>query len=594
MIDRHLITTAHEGSWKFDCPVLFLTSRCCLYGRSHVWKSMNYEIASPFGLSLTKKMSDLAYLYGLAKQLFDELTIAFNTFHNTNHSRRYWEIMIGHWLHRYVAVIFNRYFTVEQALRKYKISSSTIFDDSNYTLSTSDSNTFLFACNDDIWNHVLYSKVLKFFGGINLDIETQALGGATDFHLTSKPIASKKTKFKNWLIGLSNKIFPLFSRNHDAFIINSYLPKKEEIKLYISMGQFPQIWKSPELKAMPFDKIKRQSFYIDSRNHVGFEKFVRTQLNEIMPICFLEGYEQLLEQSRSLPWPRSPKFIFTSNNFDKDEIFKVWTGSMVEAGVPYFTGQHGNNGEKHIYHGNSHLPERTTADKFIAWSDSDLTGNVIPAFNFKVANKKRESFNPKGRLLLIELYAPFNRLPWDNYFEFEVYQQEQFSFADSLPTHIQQELTVRLHLSHTRTKWDDEKRWRDRMPSITIETGLASISDLITQSRLIVHSYDSTGILETLDLNIPTLCFWNGGLDFFTPSARSNYEVLRDVGILQDSPEQAAKFIALHWDDINTWWQSPKVQTARKFFCSQYSKNEKKPILALKNIFDMALNPDRK
>ena len=53
----------------------------------------------------------------------------------------------------------------------------------------------------------------------------------------------------------------------------------------------------------------------------------------------------------------------------------------------------------------------------------------------------------------------------------------------------------------------DELRWKDFDPAVKVDTGEVDIRDLISRSRLVVHSYDSTGILETLNLNIPTLAF---------------------------------------------------------------------------------------
>ena len=39
----------------------------------------------------------------------------------------------------------------------------------------------------------------------------------------------------------------------------------------------------------------------------------------------------------------NPEFIFTSNNFHTDEIFKLWSAIKVERGTKYYIGQHGNN-----------------------------------------------------------------------------------------------------------------------------------------------------------------------------------------------------------------------------------------------------------
>jgi putative transferase (TIGR04331 family) len=107
---------------------------------------------------------------------------------------------------------------------------------------------------------------------------------------------------------------------------------------------------------------------------------------------------------------------------------------------------------------------------------------------------------------------------------------------------------------------------------------------LISQNRLIVHSYDSTGLIETLALNIPTICFWRGGLSHLLPSAKPYYDLLNNAGILYYSPEAAAEFVNFHWEDLSKWWESKKVQDARKIFCDQYARTSEHPAQELKDI----------
>ncbi|MBT7545091.1 MAG: transferase, partial [Kordiimonadaceae bacterium] len=70
--------------------------------------------------------------------------------------------------------------------------------------------------------------------------------------------------------------------------------------------------------------------------------------------------------------------------------------------------------------------------------------------------------------------------------------------------------------------------------------------------------------------------------DHLLPSAMPYYEMLREAEIIVDSPEQAAKHVELHWDDIEKWWGSDEVQNARKLFCQHYARTEKHPVRTLK------------
>ncbi len=583
-VKRFLITTADERSWLTDRPVLFLGEWCRRYGRKQVWEGMDATVAEPYGLQVGQKERDLAYIQALSSQLLGEVADELNAFHNTRHSLRYWNIVLGPWLKRYVETAFNRYSTLEQALKDHEVSGTTVFNSTDYSLATNDSLAYIWACNDDIWNHVFYAKILNFWGNVKTEMDFVPLQGISGFVQEENCKAAWRPTAKRFILNAANTILPKFIRKRDAFIVSSCLPFKEEIKLQLSLGQCPQLWRSPSLKNFVPVPAKRQRFSVDAESYNGFEQFVRRQLADIIPTCYLEGYDQLVQQVKSLPWPAEPRFIFTSNNYSTDEIFKVWAGSKAEEGVPYFTGQHGNNYGTHFYYGNLNSPERSTSDKFFTWGWSDGSPNVVPAFNLKTAGQKSNRFDPEGGLLLIEVCPPHRIAPWDRYFEFGIYQEEQFRFAVALPEAIQKKLTVRFHAEYKKREWSDKQRWKDRSPHTQIESGVANIRELIAQSRLVVHSYDSTGMLETLALNIPTMCFWQGGLDHLLPSAKPYYELLRSAGILLDTPEQAAKFVSSNWNSMAEWWENPKTQHARKAFCQQYARTDKTPVFTLRRL----------
>ena len=578
-IKRHLVTTADERTWKFDFPVLFLGEWCRLYDRNAVWGKMDAEVAAPLVSEAVKKFNDVSYVQALTAELLIELAAALNAVHDTNHLTRYWNILLGHWLERYVSVCFNRYFAINQALNNYKITSTTTFDLTGHGLATTDSNSFISACRNDIWNNVFYGRVLQHMGCNDVEF---------DFvHIKNKDSLKQKTSIKQTIKTAISSILARLSKNDDAFIISSYLPKWQEIKLQLALWQCPQFWQSPALNVVLIDTLMRRKFTVNSANHSGFEKFVRDLLPDVIPACYLEGYADLGQQVGSLKWPSNPKFIFTSNNFDTGEIFKAWVGLKIEQGVPYFIGQHGNY-QAYPYLLNS--PEMVSSDKFFCWGSANGNVKNISAFVFKIANRKRKrKTKPNGGLLLIELHVPLLLDLNDEYYKFGIYQEQQFRFVEALPKKIKQELTVRLHSSWRSMRWSDDKRWSDRMPSVHLETGKAPIQKLIAKSRLVVHSYDSTGILEGLASNVPTLCFWYGGLDHLLPREKPYYELLRGAGILANSPEQAALHVAKYWDNIDEWWESEQVQSARRVFCEQYARVEKHPVRTLKQLMTAAV-----
>ena len=201
-----------------------------------------------------------------------------------------------------------------------------------------------------------------------------------------------------------------------------------------------------------------------------------------------------------MPWPKSPKFIFTSNSFHSAEIFKLWAANKIKDGSLYYVGQHGNN------YGTSKFLnpsiEEDTSDIFLTWGWSNVK-KEIPAFVFNLLGKKNK-YNPLGGILLIQEMMYQKDTTWDGAAHFSDYLNDLFLFSKGLSFPIREALTVRLH-NFSRNFDLSEKRWNDFNKDITIDQGSQSIYKKYEESRLIIHAYDSTGILETLALNIQSL-----------------------------------------------------------------------------------------
>lgn len=587
MVSRFLITTADERTWKFDRPVIFLGEWCRHYDRKHIWRDMDAIVAAPYGLGQAQKDMDHAEARALEEKLFPILCDALNQHHGTQHSPRFWRIVLGHWLRRYVDVIFNRVKTLEQCLQSHQLSGTTAFSDDRYALAPLDSYAAIWAFNDDRWNNKLYVRILSLLGVTSCPVEVIAGDESEGFRwhatVTTAPL---KRRILKWGYQQVRKLARFLARENDVFIINSYLSKKEEIKLQLALGQVPQLWGSSILtNVIKPDRALRQSLsnQIAKKSSDTLSDILRAMVFELLPACYLEAFAELTEKVQQLPWPKKPKFIFTSNNFDTDEIFKVWTASKIQEGTKYYVGQHGNNYGVNKNEGNNTI-EENTSDKFLTWGWLGELKQHTAAFMLKSVNAKNSSYNKNGTLLLVEVHLNHRMTTYDGMAEFDLYFEEQTAFVDRLNANIKNKLIVRLFSPWRYFSYCEDLRWKDIDPSINIEKGNCSMGSLIADSRLVVQSYDSTGMLETFSKNIPTIAFWQNHLDHLKNSAIPFYQSLIDVGIVHFTPESAAAKVNEVWDDVEGWWAQHAVQEARKQFCDRYARVSQNPVHDLKKL----------
>lgn len=585
--DFHLVLTECEETWRGDISNLFLGHWCARYNRKSFWENLDYIISDFEDIDVQKRFVDIEYCDALGKDVIDSLAVSLNNLHDTKYSQKFWNILLGHWVQLYIKTLYCRYKSVRHVLDNYKISSTTFISLEDSLLAGNCTLGFNSLIQDKYWNQLVYQKILNSlqfqFEIKNVKLKDSVCENTSSF-IWKKNL---KTVIKHLLFEI---ILPFFSKRNDAVIINSYLPRKEEIKLQLKLFQFPQFWQSFSNDNFSYDHLLREKINHNVPRADEFEKLAFNLLPLVIPRVFIEGFKQTIKKLDELSWPKRPKYIFTSNNFAFDECFKFYTASKVESyGCKYFVGQHGSN--YGTYLGSERWPEVTTPHAFISWgwNPKNLDIKVLPAFNFKVSGNSHLSENDKsGKLLIIKRGPGTRDGPQDRNYEHIVYQNRVFKFFLNLSENIQKSTIVRLHHGSLALGASDHAMWEGHEVPVEINLGFDNIWNLIRRSRLIVHTYDSTTFLETLTLNIPTIGIWREGLDHLNPEARSSYQKLVDVGIIHLDVSVAAGHVKQCWESVEEWWNRVEVQEARREFCRKYAIESKDPSGHLLKVLDDA------
>ena len=78
------------------------------------------------------------------------------------------------------------------------------------------------------------------------------------------------------------------------------------------------------------------------------------------------------------------------------------------------------------------------------------------------------------------------------------------------------------------------------------------------ESRLIIYMYNSTGILENLSLNFPTMCYWPDRQHSLNSELFNKYlELLIDSEILASSPKSLASNVLKNWNFLSFYRNNP-------------------------------------
>lgn len=568
---RFLITTALEEAWLDDQPVLFLGEWCRLYSRKERWSKMNAEVLSYHWDDRDQLYSDYQYLWGFYERALGDLAIRLNQIHGVEHNLRYWRILIGPWLAYFIQTLFDRWSSIQEALNRFDITGTIILTGSEDELVPNDMDHAVELMLDDEWNHHIYAVILERFG--NVPCIRKVCENKPDILKTNNNFLPKNNiRLKNKIAIIYAEIASRFVRDRDAFLINTYLPHFSEMMLHLRFWQIPQRWKSIQPAHAPLEFQHRKWEMVD-QGQTEFEKFVFAMIPKQIPTIYLEGYRQLVEQTRRLPWPSRPRAIYTANVLHHDTVSMAYTAEKVEQGALLVYGQHGGfYGMAWFMWAEDH--ERSIADKYLTWGwTAEGRADTVPIGITKNI-KCRDSSSSKIATDLLLVLSTFPRYTFRLDSDAGANQAlknitDCLQFGHSLlESNAYRALLVRLH-SHE-YGWGVKDRWTSDHPTVRLDDGLKPIWDMVENSRLIVYTYNSTGYLEFFAAGVPTIIFWDMNTSPVRDSATPYFEDLKRVGIFHKTPESAAAHVNMIWDDVDAWWKSFEVQEVLVRFKKQY------------------------
>ena len=522
-----------------------------------------------------KLEDDYEYLCELYERVLRHLTNQLNEIHGVDHSLRYWRILIGPWLAYFIHILFDRWESIQRAVSSYAVTETTILTGQKES-NTPDSMEHFFSelMASHEWNHAIYAFIIENFTAVRCvdKINSRPLESVRGISSGRKEVSRKRKLFSAY-----SKFAARFSKNEKLFLIATYLSAFDELKLHLRFHQAPHLWATIPPVACAVD-WKKRNWVCDIPEQSAFEKCLTTLIPMQIPAVYLEGYPRLIEQTQNLPWPQSPRLIFTSNVLWHDTVSMAYSASQIEKGATLVYGQHGGFGLLKFQWAEKH--EREIADRYLTWGWSDKgSANIVPVGILKPIDKYKGTRGAeKNRLLLVRgLWPPYTfrldsgvGLP-----QLLADIDRCIKFAGFLPESIRSNsLIVRLYplaiaFSSVERKVNrssedffcEDKRWRNSMPEVQLNDGSDPIEKLVAHSRLVIYTYNGgTGYLEFIAANVPVIAFWDMKASPVRDSAIPYFDDLKRVGIFHETPESAAAHVTKIWDDVEGWWKSAKLQ----------------------------------
>jgi putative transferase (TIGR04331 family) len=284
-----------------------------------------------------------------------------------------------------------------------------------------------------------------------------------------------------------------------------------------------------------------------------------------LPVALLEGFAAYRNAALAMP-VKQPKIIYSANSLHSQLTFKVLAAEWRADGTRLLYHQHGGGYGVDRLHTPEEFESRV-ADRYFTWgwssSDNPKVKPVSPGALKRPTTKRKHVLLTCCDFPKVVYRLHFHPMPGT----IQTMHRETCKFLGAFPDRTH--LLVRPYPHDF--GWGFVDMMRKAAPDATFDSLAIGVFDRFAQSSLVVHNYLGTGYLETLALNVPTICFYDADTYAFRYDARILMDGLEEVGILHRSGKAAAWFVAGLGDDTEGWWMKSEVQDARNRFIAKYA-----------------------
>lgn len=536
---------------------------------SNIKKNYLYKISKYHWTKKKERLKGFEFVKKIYKKILKSLILYLNKYHETNHSNRYWEIIIFRFLSAYVFFMYDRWKIVENIKKKNQLSRVKIFSyPKNCFISKNSKDSFELLKSNE-WNDWIFSEIIREFNIPSSKIKV-IKKNKMEFESSNSNLTFLKFKYP---VSIENK--------NDYFIKNLEMPRFEKLKLNFLLGQ--AFFKYDDLKLDSF-KVTKKRFKLNvfKKTKNKFENFLAKKLQQTLPMSFLEGYKDIIKNLKYLNWPNDPKIIFTSYDHFWNDPFKIYTANKTANGSKLITFQHGHSGVDDFC---LNYYDKRISDKYFSWGNKSKDNTNYPMFVTTTMGKKIKKKNPRGILVSVSEFAT---VPWvqqvfpRDFSTRKIYKDNLITFFSKVNKKILKLSTAKCHIYlNSRFTTDDIC---SKFPNLKINSFTTKKTRGYEDSvnfKLVVETVNSTGFLELLNLNIPVILFTHENFFSVKKEYLKFYKLLEDAGIIFLNATKAANFINKNYDNLDKWWNSKKLQNNRRIFCENMCRGKKNPTLFL-------------
>lgn len=523
------------------------------------------------------------YNVKLYKSYLDKLTIYLNKYHKKKFSKRYWELILTPWLWWFISLVSFKWSLISSIKsNKYIFLKKKIETNDIIPIGIED---FTKMSTSHFWNHYMFSRIIEHSFSKKIEIQTIDV----EKNIQEKNLIYRKLGLKTYKERLAlfiQKLLNLLPQRKNCLIFSTYLSNFQEIQLNFLVNKSLLFYKAirPNFLLNRLKKTIRRkiSKNLDNKK-TGIENFLSKEILMNLPSSYLENFKLTEQLVQNIPFPESPKKIFTCLGFNRSTIMDRYIAKNLEQGTSLILAQHGGNYFQQKMHYDSEY-EPKISDRYLTWGNIGKK-NTKPIGVIKKINENKKN-NSNKIILEVRVRKGYSRLKVDSGFlEAREYIDSLCKFFALIKNReINNNLFVKLH--QIKWLWNEKKLFQSYNPFLKFLDERKKMIDEINSAKLIIHTFCGTGHLECFAANKPTVILFLSDINLYNESSKKYFKKFKKLGILHTNVKSLYKFLVkMNGNDkIEHWWNKQKIQELLEKYRYDFGFLNKNKIKDLKEI----------
>ena len=571
----NIFLTRTKASYILKDKDAFL-GRWCLGDRLKYFNKDKHIVLNYHWSDHKKFENDYNYLNNLYYKLLDCFHTQLNFIHSEKRTKRYWHIIIGAWLYKFLVMSFDKWECINNAVKNSGTKKIYHYKFDFKKITPSDITDSFELASDDLWNNNFFYLVAK--KQIKENIQFQVLDLKNKNIIKKKFILNKYAAQSNLITKLIDRFLKIQKRPL-VTLYKNYFRKDNNLKIFLSTKTIPRYYTEFEKQINLPEPKNRLNIYLDFPAKTNYENFVKENIFLFLPVSYLEGYKDVLHLAKKINI--TPKYIVSATG-EQNDLFSIWAANNIEEnGSKYFYSEHGGNTEDGHKFGSC----LKKYDLFLSWNHSSKKNvkQISPQFYFK-SIKKEKLINGKKLYVILSSSNPYNySLHYDLKSDQSIYEYENLRALKKLPKEIYNNLKFRMHPAKSH-KWQMKERISEDFNENKI-CKIKKLENCFYESKVIINIDFQTSFYQAMYCGKPTIVFTTRKFTSnIHPKIINLFEkFIKEKIIIMDKNILVNHLIEI-WPNPISWWNSKNILNLRRefeFLCSKKSNNFKKEILRL-------------